>query len=66
MRKKIPDLTMACAGRFGDHHALLARMHTDHIDHLDTMIEGPGHRIEEVIDPFAAADDAAAHDPGDR
>ena len=28
MRNKIPDLTMACAGRFGDHHALLARMHT--------------------------------------
>jgi hypothetical protein len=24
MRTKIPDLTMACAGRFADHHALLA------------------------------------------
>ena len=35
MRNKIPDLTMACAGRFADHHALLARMHLDHIDHLD-------------------------------
>src|SRR5205814_704580 len=34
MRSKIPDLTMACAGRFGEHHALLARMHLDHIDHL--------------------------------
>ena len=53
MRNKIPDLTMACAGRFGDHHALLARMHTDHIDHLTTMIEGLDHRIEEVVDPFA-------------
>src|SRR3954451_5534327 len=27
MRNKIPDLAMACAGRFADHHALLARMH---------------------------------------
>ena len=53
MRNKIPDLTMACAGRFADHHALLARMHTDHIDHLTTMIEVLDHRIEEVVDPFA-------------
>jgi retron-type reverse transcriptase len=34
MRNKIPDLAMACAGRFADHHALLARMHLDHVDHL--------------------------------
>lgn len=53
MRNKIPDLTMACAGRFGDHHALLARMHTDHIDHLTRMIEGLDIRIGEVTDPFA-------------
>ena len=31
MRSKIPDLTMALAGRFGDHHALLTRMHLDHM-----------------------------------
>jgi len=53
MRTKIPDLTMACAGRFGDHHALLARMHTDHIDHLTSMIGGLDDRIEQVVDPFA-------------
>ena len=53
MRNKIPDLTMACAGRFGDHHALLARLHTDHVDHLDTMIEGLDRRIEEMTRPFA-------------
>jgi transposase len=53
MRTKIPDLAMACAGRFGDHHALLARMHTDHIDHLTRMIEGLDIRIGEVTDPFA-------------
>ena len=28
-------------------------MHTDHIDHLATMIEVLDHRIEEVVDPFA-------------
>jgi transposase len=52
MRKKIPDLTMACAGRFGDHHALLARMHLDHIDHLSGMIGGLDDRIEQVVAPF--------------
>jgi transposase len=53
MRKKIPDLTMACAGRFADHHALLARMHLDHIDHLAFMIEGLDARIGQVLRPFA-------------
>jgi transposase len=53
MRNKIPDLTMACGGRFGDHHALLARLHTDQIDHLASMIGVLDHRIEEVVDPFA-------------
>lgn len=52
MRKKIPDLTLACAGRFGDHHGLLARMHLDHIDHLTAMIDGLDERIEQVIIPF--------------
>lgn len=53
MRSKIPDLTMACAGRFGDHHALLARMHLDHIDHLTEMIDGLDQRIEDDLSPFA-------------
>ena len=53
MRNKIPDLTMACEGRFGDHHALLARMHTDQIDNLASMIQVLDDRIEEVVDPFA-------------
>lgn len=52
MRSKIPDLTMACAGRFGEHHALPARMHTDHIDHLTRMVEGLDARIGEMADPF--------------
>ena len=53
MRNKIPDLTMACAGRFGEHHALLARMHIDHIDHVAIMIVGLDDRIEAVLDPFS-------------
>jgi transposase len=53
MRNKIPDLAMACAGRFAEHHALLARMHLDHIDHLTSMIDGLDERIEQVLAPFA-------------
>jgi transposase len=53
MRSKIPDLTLACAGRFGEHHAVLARMHLDHIDHLTGMIDGLDQRIEQVLSPFA-------------
>jgi transposase len=53
MRSKIPDLTMALAGRFSDHHGLLARMHLDHIDHLSAMIDGLDQRIEQVTVPFA-------------
>jgi transposase len=53
MRSKIPDLTMACAGRFGDHHALLARMHLDHIDQLTAMIDGLDVRIEAETAPFS-------------
>src|SRR5664280_1552193 len=53
MRKKIPDLTMACSGRFGDHHGLLARMHLEHIDHLTSMIDELDTRIERVLAPFA-------------
>ena len=38
MRAKIPGLELALEGRFGDHHALMCRLHLDHIDHLDAMI----------------------------
>ena len=35
MRSKISDLAMALEGRFGDHHALMCRLHLDHIAHLE-------------------------------
>jgi len=42
MRAKIADLSMALEGRFGDHHALMCRLHLGHIDHLDAMIAALG------------------------
>jgi len=53
MRKKIPDLAMALQGRFGAHHALLARMHLEHVDQLNGMIQRLDGEIDQVVAPFA-------------
>jgi transposase len=55
LRVKIPDLVRALHGRFDEHHAMLLRLHLDHIDHLDAAIAALDDRVEQVIDPFAAA-----------
>jgi transposase len=55
MRPKIGDLRQALVGRFGDHHALLLRMHLDHIDQLraiETRLDG---EIDGLMAPFAEA-----------
>ena len=65
LRKKLPDLAMALAGRFDAHHALLARMHLEHIDHLAGMIGRLDTQIEDGR-PFLRAGTSAVHDPGDR
>jgi transposase len=53
MRKKIPELRMACAGRFSDQHALMCTLHLEHIDHLADMIARLDTRIEAATLPFA-------------
>lgn len=64
MRKKIPDLSMALAGRFGPHHAVLARTHLDQLDHLDAMIARLDAQIEEMVAPFSAQIAALCTIPG--
>jgi transposase len=64
MRAKIPDLSMALEGRFGDHHALMCRLHLDHIDHLEAMITKLGAQIEAMMVPFRAQRDLLATIPG--
>ena len=64
MRAKIADLSMALEGRFGDHHALMCRLHLDHIDHLDAMIARLDAQIEAMMTPFRAARDLLATVPG--
>jgi transposase len=54
MRAKIPDLELALEGRFDDHHALMCRLHLDHISHLDEMIAALDAQIEVMMTPFHA------------
>ena len=64
MRAKIPDLELALEGRFGDHHALMCRLHLDHIDHLDQMITRLDAQIETMMVPFRAQRDLLTTAPG--
>ena len=64
MRSKIPDLSMALEGRFGEHHAMLCRLHLDHLDHLDGMIAELDAQIEVMMQPFRAARDLLITIPG--
>jgi transposase len=64
MRKKIPDLTLACAGRFGAQHALMCTLHLEHIDHLTDMIARLDTRIDEASLPFVQHSELLATIPG--
>ncbi len=64
MRPKIPDLAMALEGRFGEHHALMCRLHLDHIDHLAAMTARLDAQIEAMMAPFRAARDLLTTIPG--
>lgn len=52
MRPKIPLLRRALDGRFGAHHALMLRMHLDHVDQLSAAIERLDIKVDRVIRPF--------------
>jgi transposase len=55
MRPKIPELRRALVGRFDDHHALLLRMHLDHVDQLSAMETRLDEEINRLMAPFAEA-----------
>jgi transposase len=64
LRAKIPDLSMALAGRFSNHHALMCRLHLRHIDELTELIDTVEQRIEAQMVPFAAERDLLMTIPG--
>ena len=55
---------MALEGRFGEHHAMLCRLHLDHLDHLDGMIAELDAQVETMMQPFRAARDLLITIPG--
>jgi transposase len=57
LRKKIPHLREALAGRFRDHHALMIRLVLEHTAHLEAAIADLDAQVDRVIAPFAEARD---------
>jgi transposase len=57
LRRKLPALRQALAGRFSDHHALLVGLSLSHLEHLEAAIARLDARVDAVIAPFSAARD---------
>lgn len=64
MRAKIPDLAQALEGRFGEHHALMCKLHLEHADHLDEMIARLDAQVEAMMVPFTRHRDLLVSIPG--
>lgn len=64
MRAKIGDLAAAVEGRFDEHHALMCRLHLQHLDQLETMIAKLDDQVEEMMRPFRAQRDLLTSIPG--
>jgi transposase len=52
LRKKLPALRQALAGRFRAHHAFMVSQHFGHLDYFDEAIAALSTRIEEALRPF--------------
>jgi transposase len=53
LRKKLPALRQALAGRFRPHHGFLVAQILAHLDYLDESIEAVSQQIDVVMVPFA-------------
>jgi transposase len=53
LRKKLPALRQALAGRFRPHHAFLVSQLLAHVDYLDETISAVNEEIEARLAPFA-------------
>ena len=61
---KLADLSMALAGRFTEHHALLCRLHRDRITVLDEAVAGLDERIAAGAAPWQREADLLTSIPG--
>ena len=49
---KLADLSMALAGRFTEHHALLCRLHLDRVKVFDDAVDGLEDQIAAKAKPW--------------
>lgn len=64
LRQKIPQLTAALNGGFGEHHALMTRLYLDQIDTHTRKIRTLTEAIELLMVPFRQTRDVLATIPG--
>ncbi len=64
LRKKLPALRQALAGRFRAHHAFLVGQVLTHLEFLDEGIDQLSTRVEEVLRPFALIGERLTTIPG--
>src|SRR4029077_7842627 len=61
---KLADLSMALAGRFTGHHALMCRLHLDRISMFDAAVGGLDDKITPLVARYAAEADLLKTIPG--
>ncbi|MGP3961683.1 hypothetical protein ACTWPT_37370 [Nonomuraea sp. 3N208] len=64
MRAKIGDLSMVLEGRFDEPHALMCRLHLQHLDLLDQRLAKLDAQVEEMMVPFRLARELLTSIPG--
>lgn len=55
LRRKLPELEAALAGRFTAHHAVLVRLALEHLEQLEATIAALDAEVDAAIAPFAHA-----------
>jgi transposase len=53
MRPKIAELRLALEGGFDTHHALMLRLHLEHVDQLTAAIDNLDSEVDRLIRPFS-------------
>jgi transposase len=64
LRRKIPELTAALNGGFGDHHALMTRLYLEQVDTYSRRVRALTDSIELLMDPFRPTREVLCTIPG--
>lgn len=64
LRRKIPELTAALNGGFGDHHALMTKLYLEQIDTYSRRVRTLTDSVELLMDPFRQTREVLCTIPG--